>query len=363
MTHDRRSADHRAANEPSSADELVRSPDRRRILRTATTLVAGAALAQSFGTTARAQDARPAPAAPAPAEPLEITGFERVRVKTSDGTTIQTAVSKGGGKRPGLLLLHGAPLTHYTWRDVAPELAKRFTVVAADLRGYGDSDQPQGLPDHSNYSKRAMAQDQVDVMKHFGFESFAVVGQDRGGRVAHRMALDHPSAVTKLVLIDIVPTYYLYTHVTIGFVQAYFHWFNFLRPRRFRRTSCSRARSRAGLTPQLPEYRRRNSTPAGVHAMCEDYRAAASIDLEHDKADLDKKIALSIERALGRWRRDGEALRRARDLARARTGRGRQGHAGRPQHARGRPGRAARGAATVLQRVRRPPCNAEICLR
>src|SRR5262249_28898192 len=238
----------RAADDLCSTDERVRSPDRRRVLRTASTLLAGATLAQSLRQAAQAQDARPAPSAPA--EPLEIAGFERVRVKTSDGTTIQGAVSKGGAKRPGLLLLHGAPLTHYTWRDVAPELSKRFTVVAADLRGYGDSDQPQGLPDHSNYSKRAMAQDQVDVMKRFGFDKFAVVGQDRGGRVAHRMALDHPDSVTKLVLIDIVPTYYLYTHVTIGFVQAYFHWFNFLQASPTPENQLLAAPA-GGLTPQL----------------------------------------------------------------------------------------------------------------
>ena len=298
MTDDRRFGrkadrplDRRAAHDPCSADERLLSPDRRRVLRTASTLVAGATLAQSLRQAAHAQDARPAPAAPA--GPLEIAGFERVRVKTSDGTMIQAAVSNGDRKRPALLLLHGAPLTHYTWREVAPELAKRYTVVAADLRGYGDSDQPQGLPDHSNYSKRAMAQDQVDVMRHFGFDSFAVVGQDRGGRVAHRMALDHPTAVTKLVLVDIVPTYYLYTHVTIGFVQAYFHWFNFLQASPIPENQLL-ALPPGGLSPQLPEYRRRNVTPAGVHAMCEDYRAAASIDLEHDKADLDKKIACPV---------------------------------------------------------------------
>jgi haloacetate dehalogenase len=316
MTDDRRSGptadrlmDRRAASDSRSADEAVRSPDRRRVLRTASALVAGATLAHSLGHAAHAQDARPAPAAPAAGEPLEIPGFERARVKTSDGTTIQAAVSKTGGKLPGLLLLHGAPLTHYTWRDVAPELAKRFTVVAADLRGYGDSDQPQGLPDHSNYSKRAMAQDQVDVMKHFGFDSFAVVGQDRGGRVAHRMALDHPKAVTKLVLIDIVPTYYLYTHVTLDFVRAYFHWFNFLQASPIPENQLL-ALAPGGLSPGLPEYRRRNATPAGVHAMCEDYRAAASIDLQHDKVDLDKKIACPVNTL---WA-DGGAMAKLYDV-------------------------------------------------
>jgi haloacetate dehalogenase len=278
-------------------DGGVPSPDRRRMLRTASALLAGATLAQSLGGAARAQETRSAAASSS--EPLEIAGFERVRVKASDGTTIQAAVSKSDGKRlPGLLLLHGAPLTHYTWRDVAPELAKRFTVVASDLRGYGDSDQPQGLPDHSNYSKRALASDQVDVMKHFGFDAFAVVGQDRGGRVAHRMALDHPSAVTKLVLIDIVPTYYLYTHVTIGFVQAYFHWFNYLQASPIPENQLLAQRdAQAGrpLSAAQAEYQRRNATPAGVHAMCEDYRAGASIDLEHDKADLDKKIRCPVD--------------------------------------------------------------------
>jgi haloacetate dehalogenase len=166
--------------------------------------------------------------------------------------------------------------------------------VAADLRGYGDSSQPQGLPDHSNYSKHAMAQDQVDVMRHFGFTKFAVVGQDRGGRVAHRMALDHPDAITRAVFIDIVPTYYLYTHVTIEFVQSYFHWFNYLRPSPAPENEllAQQRNAPAGRSPSpaQAEYRRRNGTPEGVHAMCEDYRAGASIDLQHDAADLGKKI-------------------------------------------------------------------------
>jgi haloacetate dehalogenase len=192
-----------------------------------------------------------------------------------------------------LLLLHGAPLTLYTWRDVAPRLAEEFTVIAADLRGYGDSSKLPGLPDHSNYSKRAMAQDQVDVMKHYGFERFAVVGQDRGGRVAHRMALDHPDKVTKAVLIDIAPTYYLYRHVNIDFVQAYYHWFSYLRAAPAPENELLAQRdAQAGrqLSPAQAEYQRANGTPEGVHAMCEDYRAGASIDLQHDEADLDKKI-------------------------------------------------------------------------
>ena len=194
-----------------------------------------------------------------------------------------------------MLLLHGAPLTHYTWRDVAPRLAEDYTVVASDLRGYGDSSKPQGLPDHSNYSKRAMAQDQVDVMRHFGFERFAVVGQDRGGRVAHRMALDHADAVTKAVLIDIVPTYYLYTHVTIDFVQAYFHWFNYLQPSPIPENELLAQRAaqagRAAVAGASRVSTARTARPKACTRMCEDYRAGASIDLKHDAADLDDASA------------------------------------------------------------------------
>ncbi len=257
-------------------DGHLESPERRSLLRAATTLAAGAALLD-----AGAQETT--------AAPLTIPGFTPARIETSGGVTINAVK---GGNGPPLLLLHGAPLTLYTWRDVAPGLAEQFTVVASDLRGYGDSSKPQGAPDHSNYSKRAMAQDQVDVMKHFGFDRFAVVGQDRGGRVTHRMALDHADKVTKAVLIDIVPTHYLYTHVNIDFVQAYFHWFNYLRaaPAPENELLAQRAARTGQRSPAQAEYDRANGTPEGVHGMCEDYRAGASIDLLHDAADLDTKI-------------------------------------------------------------------------
>jgi haloacetate dehalogenase len=269
---------------------MTDSIDRRAVLRAASLLAAGAALSETFA----AQ-----PAAPAPLPPF--AGFTAHDVPTSAGVSIHAVK---GGSGPPLLLLHGAPLTYYTWRDVAPRLAEEFTVVAADLRGYGDSSQPQGLPDHSNYSKRAMALDQVEVMRHFGFERFAVVGQDRGGRVAHRMALDHPDAVTKLVVVDIVPTYYLYTHVTLEFVQAYYHWFSYLQPSPTPENMLLAQQAQRGRTPspaQL-EYRRRNGTPEGVHAMCEDYRAGASIDLQHDAADLDRRIRCPLHVL---WAADG----------------------------------------------------------
>jgi haloacetate dehalogenase len=299
MTHDAEST-RNAAGEPAS-------PDRRNLLRSASALVGGATLAHAIGAAAQpprgtsagsstgSTGSPPAAstganAAPPAASAPPIAGFTASRIDTSGGVTIHAVK---GGSGPPLLLLHGAPLTHYTWRDVAPRLAEDFTVVAADLRGYGDSSQPQGLPDHSNYAKRAMAQDQIDVMRHYGFEKFAVVGQDRGGRVAHRMALDHPKAVTKAVFIDIVPTYYLYTHVNIDFVQAYFHWFNYLQKSPIPENQLLAQRdAQAGrpLSPAQAEYQRRNGTPEGVHAMCEDYRAGASIDLEHDRADLAQKI-------------------------------------------------------------------------
>ena len=253
-----------------------------------------------------------------------------------------------------MLLLHGAPLTLYTWRDVAPQLAENFTVIASDLRGYGDSSKPQGLPDHSNYSKRAMAQDQVDVMRHFGFDRFAVVGQDRGGRVAHRMALDHADKVTKAVLIDIVPTYYLYTHVNIDFVQAYFHWFNYLRPAPAPENELLAQRAAQAGREQSPaqaEYQRANGTAEGVHGMCEDYRAGASIDLAHDAADLDDKIRCPLHVL---WAENGamdrlyDVLAIWRERATQRHG---QRHAGRPQHAGRRAGRGARRAAELSARL------------
>src|SRR5688572_11875919 len=153
-------------------------------------------------------------------------GFKPLTLQVT-GATINAVMA---GQGSPVLLLHGAPQSMISWRLVAPELAKNHTVVVTDLRGYGDSSKPPDGERHANYSKRAMALDQVEVMRQLGFERFAVFGHDRGGRVAHRMALDHPDRVTHLSVLDIVPTHYLYTHVTLEFVQAYFHWSNYLRP-------------------------------------------------------------------------------------------------------------------------------------
>ena len=220
-------------------------------------------------------------------------GFKPFKVQTS-GASINGVI---GGQGPPILLLHGAPQTHISWRMVAPKLAASRTVVVSDLRGYGDSSKPPDGDNHINYSKRAMALDQVEVMRHFGFEKFPVIGQDRGGRVTHRMALDHADKVTHAAVLDIIPTYYLYTHVTIEFVQAYFHWFNYLRPAPGPENDL-KAQSdaqKARVTGEIAlEYLRTSSDPANIHAMCEDYRAGASIDLKHDEADLQKKITCPL---------------------------------------------------------------------
>jgi len=261
---------------------------RRELLKTAAA-VATAALAAP--NTAAAQE---------PADTLRFfpAGFKHERVKTS-GAEINVV---RGGDGPPLLLVHGAPQSHVSWHKVAPDFAKDHAVIMPDLRGYGDSSKSPDTPDHSNYSKRNMALDMVEVMKHYGFTRFPVVGHDRGGRVGQRLALDHPDNVTHLTVLDIVPTYYLYTHVTIEFVQAYYHWFHQLRPAPvpekeiFAQNEAAKARA---TDPIQIEWLRTASTMENIHAMCEDYRAAASIDLQHDKADLDKKIACPLSTLWG----------------------------------------------------------------
>jgi len=235
-------------------------------------------------------------------------GFKTEQIKTS-GATIKT-VYGGKRNRSPLLLLHGIPETHVLWRKVATVLAQDYFVVMTDLRGYGDSSKPPGGGDHFAYSKRAMAQDQVEVMKQLGFQKFALVGHDRGGRAAHRLALDHPEVLTKLVILDIVPTYLLYEHITQEFATIFYHWFLMVQPPPFPETVVQNSAEYflkctllwlggSKLTDPLPdwispavfrEYLRTFRQPDTIHAICEDYRAAASIDLAHDKADLDKKI-------------------------------------------------------------------------
>jgi haloacetate dehalogenase len=234
------------------------------------------------------------PAAAGPGDTLRFfPGFKSFKVQTS-GALINGVV---GGQGPPVLLLHGAPQSHISWRLVAPRLAATNTVIVPDLRGYGDSSKPADGENHVNYSKRAMALDQIEVMKHFGFDRFPVIGQDRGGRVTHRLILDHPQAITHAAVLDIVPTRYLYTHVTMEFVQAYFHWFNYLRaapgPENELKAQNEAAAQRATSEVQQ-EYLRSMRDPATIHAMCEDYRASASIDLKWDEADQNKKITCPL---------------------------------------------------------------------
>jgi haloacetate dehalogenase len=224
-------------------------------------------------------------------------GFAMERVETPEA---QIGVVRGG-EGPPVLLLHGYPQTHAMWHVVAPALAKDFTVVAADLRGYGDSSKPFGDEDHSTYSKRAMAGDLASVMESLGFDSFAVVGHDRGGRVAHRMALDFPDRVTKLAVLDIVPTRHVFETVDGDLATAYYHWFFFIQPYDLPETLIGGNpryylhRKLGGWgTPletfaseALAEYERCFDT-ATIHASCEDYRASASIDLTHDGKDQDE---------------------------------------------------------------------------
>jgi haloacetate dehalogenase len=256
--------------------------DRRELLKRTAALAAVTAGAAITG-------ARQASAEDADTLHFFPAGFKHERVKTS-GAEINVV---RGGDGPPLLLIHGAPQSHVSWHKVAPDFAKDHTIVMPDLRGYGDSSKSPDTPDHANYSKRAMGLDMVEVMKHYGFDRFPVVGHDRGGRVGHRMVLDHPDNVTHLAVLDIVPTYYLYTHVTLEFVQAYYHWFHQLRPAPvpekevFAQNEAAKARA---TDPIQVEWLRTASTMENIHAMCEDYRAAASIDLQHDKVDLDKKI-------------------------------------------------------------------------
>jgi len=211
--------------------------------------------------------------------------FRNERIKTS-GAEINAVI---GGSGPPVLMFHGAPQSLITWRLIAPDLARDYTLVMCDLRGYGDSSKPEDGVNHANHSKRAMALDGVEVMQHLGYQQFRMVGHDRGGRVGRRMALDHPDRVQKLAVLDIVPAHYLYSHVSIEFVQAYFHWFNYLRkppgPEDELKATNQAMLARATDDVQR-EYLRTSATAENIHAMCEDYRASASIDLGYDAEDI-----------------------------------------------------------------------------
>ena len=254
-------------------------------------------------------------------------GFDQHRITTS-GAEINLVV---GGSGPPLLLLHGYPQTHVMWHKVAPLLAGEFTVVVPDLRGYGDSSKPPGDPDHANYSKRAMAQDQAEVMTQLGFDTFFLAGHDRGARVSHRLTKDHQQRVLKLATMDIIPTHRMFQVVNQAMATATHHWFFLIQPYDypermigancdyFLRHRFERAPDSSTFpTEAVDEYARCFCDPAAIHATCEDYRAGASIDLEHDEADFDNKVTcpmLALWSATGYTGRSQDMLQVWRDYA------------------------------------------------
>lgn len=237
--------------------------------------------------------------------------FTRGTASTGAGDIVYVT----GGQGPPVLLLHGHPQTHAMWHRVAPILAERYTVVASDLRGYGDSAKPESDPSHLPYSKRAMARDQVEVMAALGHERFLLAGHDRGARVAHRMALDHSDRVERLAVLDIAPTRDMYQRTDAAFAKAYFHWFFLTQPAGLPERLIGNdpaywierifalSRNPGAFAPEaVAEYVRCFSDAAAIHATCEDYRAAATIDLEHDEDDLDRRVDCPV---LVLWGEDG----------------------------------------------------------
>lgn len=228
-------------------------------------------------------------------------GFDR-RTITVGGIDIACVV---GGSGPPALLLHGFPQNLALWARVAPMLSKHYTVICADLRGYGDSSKPRCLPDRSNYSFRALAADQVALMRHLGFKTFHAIGHDRGGRTAHRMALDHPEAVRTLTVMDIVPTYTMFMDTNRKVAGAYWHWYFLSQPEPFPERLIEAdpdffyetcllgwgATKIGDFDPDmLAAYRRAWRQPEMIHGSCADYRAAGTIDLKHDTADLGRQV-------------------------------------------------------------------------
>ncbi|MGF1477593.1 MAG: alpha/beta fold hydrolase [Geminicoccaceae bacterium] len=231
-------------------------------------------------------------------------GFDERRIKTS-GAEIFCRI---GGEGLPLLLLHGNPQTSAMWHKVAPELAQRFTLICADLRGYGRSSKPRTTADHAPYSKRAMARDMVEVMDTLGFDRFLIGSHDRGARVAHRLSLDHTSRVIKLAVLDIAPTREMFQNADTAFATSYWHWYFMIQPSPFPERLMAAdpefywlkkcGSGAAGLGPFAPEalaeYLACFKDPAMIHGSCEDYRAAATIDIAHDDADGDRKLEIPV---------------------------------------------------------------------
>jgi len=230
-------------------------------------------------------------------------GFKSKFIKVKKGKVF--CKIKGNG--PPLLLLHGYPQTHLMWHKTAPQLSKTFTVVAADLRGYGASLMPRSDKDHLNYSKREMANDMRQLMANLGFEKFFVAGHDRGGRVAHRLARDHKKNVLALSVLDICPTLDMYELTTKQFAKAYFHWFFLIQPkylpermiqsnpRKWMKNCLDKWSGNHKFGKVEEGYLKYFKRPKNIHASCEDYRASATIDLDHDLKDRNKKLNIPIQ--------------------------------------------------------------------
>ena len=242
-------------------------------------------------------------------------GFEIRDIESDRDVHIRVRI---GGCGEPLLLLHGHPQTHAIWHKIAPVLAERFTLVMTDLRGYGDSSKPLGDVDHVNYSNRIMARDMLRVMQALGYSRFNVLGHDRGARVGFRLAVDHAQAVRRLAVLDITPTLAMYEQTSEAFARAYWHWFFLIQsaplPERLIEADPAAyvrdimGRRSAGLAPfdprALAEYERALGLPGAAHGICEDYRASAGIDLEHERADREQGVRLALP-LLALWGRDG----------------------------------------------------------
>ena len=240
---------------------------------------------------------------------LVFPGFKQKRITVSSEDGPIEIACQVGGNGPPILLLHGFPQTKAIWENVVPELVNNFTVVASDLRGYGESSKPHGKKDHSTYSKRSMAADQHALMKALGYQQFFLLGHDRGGRVSHRLAMDFPESVLRLMVLDISPTLTMYDNTTMEFAKGYWHWFFLIQPEPVPETLIA-ANPEFWITQHMgrhagtgifsperwAEYLAGASDLQSMHAMCEDYRAAASIDLVHDRADraAGKKLTMPL---------------------------------------------------------------------
>jgi len=230
-------------------------------------------------------------------------GFQKKFVKVKKGKIFCKV--KGNGQP--LLLLHGYPQTHLMWRKIAPELSKYFTIIVADLRGYGNSLVLKGDPKHKNYSKREMAKDMIQLMVKLGYKKFFVAGHDRGGRVAHRMARDFRSKILALSVLDICPTLDMYEHTNKQFAKSYFHWFFLIQPawlpesmiindpKKWMKNCLDKWSGNHKFGKVEKEYLKSFKQKKRIHASCEDYRASASIDLEHDQKDRNKKLNIPIQ--------------------------------------------------------------------